>query len=317
VHDRRRRVQPRERRLQLPVGDVERAAQHLPDGQRDLRPVRLRIAALAVGAVAWSASAIAYAQAPAAVTPPPLGTGATPAASAGANAAAHPAAPAAPAAPADAAAAGAPAAEHPGPIPIADQTAAASDHDAVVGHVGVEASRFDPGPLPLTLQPGVGCPAAGAGTPPCEVTMGALSARYWWTRNLAFNGGAVFAVGGGRAAMQGFDTHVGLGPIVGLTLLLGNWRHLAVSANPQLAYVWFRPGGTGGGADTTMVSLRAALEAEVHLGFIGVPALSVGLVAGMGFQYESAGDARLWSIGVLGGDSIWGALSNLFVRYYL
>ena len=147
--------------------------------------------------------------------------------------------------------------------------------------------------------------------------MGALAVRYWWTRNLAFNGGAVFAVGGGRAAMQGFDTHVGLGPIVGLTLLLGNWRHLAVSASPQLAYVWFRPGGTGGGADTTMIALRAALEAEVHLGFVGVPALSVGLLAGMGFQYESAGDTRLWSIGVLGGDSNWGALSNQFVRYYL
>ena len=276
--------------------------------------MRLRIAALAVGAVAWSASA--HAQSPAAVTPPPLGAGATTPAG-GAGNGAHPAAPASAAAPADAAAANPPGAEHPGPIPIADQTAAASDHDAVVGHVGLEASRFDPGPLPLTLQPGVGCPAAGAGTPPCEVTMGALAARYWWTRNLAFNGGVVFGVGGGRAATQGFDTHVGLGPIVGLTLLLGNWRHLAVSANPQLAYVWFRPGGTGGGGDTTMIALRAALEAEVHLGFIGVPALSVGLLAGMGFQYESAGDTRLWSIGVLGGDSIWGALSNLFVRYYL
>jgi hypothetical protein len=274
----------------------------------------LRIAAMAVGAVAWSASA--FAQAPGAVTPPPLGNGAPPAAGAGAaNPAAHPAP--GTAAPADAAVPGAPAAEHPGPIPIADQTAAASDHDAVVGHVGIEASRFDPGPLPLTLAPGVGCPAGGADTPPCQVTMGALSARYWWTRNLAFNGGAVFAVGGGRAAMQGFDTHVGLGPIVGLTVLLGNWRHLAVSANPQLAYVWFRPGGTGAGGDTTMIALRAALEAEVHLGFVGVPALSVGLLAGMGFQYESAGDTRLWSIGVLGGDSIWGALSNLFVRYYL
>ena len=50
---------------------------------------------------------------------------------------------------------------------------------------------------------------------------------------------------------------------------------------------------------------------------IGVPALSVGLLAGMGFQYQSAGDTRVWSIGVLGGDSIWGALSNVFVRYYL
>jgi hypothetical protein len=41
------------------------------------------------------------------------------------------------------------------------------------------------------------------------------------------------------------------------------------------------------------------------------------LLAGLGFQYESAGTTRLWSVGVLGGDSLWGAVSNLFVRYYL
>lgn len=278
--------------------------------------MRALIATLAVGAVGWSASALA--QGPSsALTPPPAG-GATAGASAGpANAAARSAAPPAPNAMPDAAAAAAPTAEHAAPIPTADQTPAASDHDAVVGHVGIEASRFDPGPLPLVLQPGVGCPAGGMGTPACTVTMGALGVRYWWTRNLAFDGGAAFAVGGGRAAMQGFDTHVGLGPTVGLSLLLGNWRHLAISASPQLAYVWFSPGGSGAGGSTTALALRAALEAEVHLGFVGVPALSVGLVAGMGFQYESAGDTRVWSIGVLGGDSIWGALSNLFVRYYL
>jgi hypothetical protein len=280
--------------------------------------VRLSIAVLAVGAVGWSASAHAQATGAGATSPPAPGAtvpGNAGAPSAGGRTAGAPATPAA----AEAASSAAPAPEHPGPgpIPIADQTQAASDHDAVVGHVGIEASRFDPGPLPLVLAPGVGCPAGGTGTPPCEVTMGALAARYWWTRNLALDAGAVFAVGGGRAAMQSFDTHVGLGPIVGLTLMLGSWRHLAISASPQLAYVWFRPGGTGGGADVTMLALRAALEAEVHLGFIGVPALSIGLLAGMGFQYESAGDTRLWSIGVLGGDSIWGALSNLFVRYYL
>jgi hypothetical protein len=204
-----------------------------------------------------------------------------------------------------------------GPIPTADEVPAASDHDAVLGHVGIEARRFDPGPLPLALAPGVSCPTAGAGTPACQVTMGALAARIWWTRNLAFNAGLAFGVGGGSDAMQSLDTHVGIGPLLGLSLLLGNWRHLAISASPQLAYVWFRPGGTGAGPNTTMLALQAALEAEVHLGFVGVPALSVGVLAGMGLQYESAGDTRVWSVGVLGGDSVWGVLSNLFVRYYL
>jgi hypothetical protein len=124
-----------------------------------------------------------------------------------------------------------PAAPIVGPIPTADETPAASDHDAVVGHVGIEARRFDPGPLPLTLQPGVGCPPGGAGTAACEVTMGALGARYWWTRNLALNAGLAFAVGGGRDGTQSRDTYFGVGPTAGLTLLLGNWRHLAVSAS--------------------------------------------------------------------------------------
>jgi hypothetical protein len=66
-----------------------------------------------------------------------------------------------------------------------------------------------------------------------------------------------------------------------------------------------------------VLSLRAALEAELHFGFVGVPALSVGLTAGLGFRYESAPDLRLWSVGVIGGESVWGTLSNLFVRYYL
>lgn len=269
------------------------------------------IATLAVGAVGWSASVLAQ-PAPPPVAPPPPADQAAPGAGgppAPAPARSQPVPPPPPEAP--------PAAERVGPVPTADESPAASDHDAVVGHVGIEARRFNPGPVPLTLLPGVGCPAAGAGTPACEVTMGALAVRYWWTRNLAVNGGVAFAVGGGRDGGTSRDTYLGVGPLVGLSLLLGNWRHLAVSASPELAYVWFRPGGDGAGANVNMIAIRAALEAEVHLGFVGVPALSIGLLAGMGFQFQGAGDTRAWSVGVLGGDSIWGALSNLFVRYYL
>jgi hypothetical protein len=104
--------------------------------------------------------------------------------------------------------------------------------------------------------------------------------------------------------------------VLGLSLLLGNWRHLAIAASPEASFVWFKPGG-GSTKSTTLVDLRAALEAELHFGFVGVPALSVGLVAGLGFRYESVPDSRVWSIGVIGAGSVWGALSNLFVRYYL
>lgn len=199
------------------------------------------------------------------------------------------------------------------PIPTADATPPPSDHDAVVGHVGIEARRFDPGPLPLTLRAGFGCPVGAT----CDVTLGALAARYWQTRNFAWNAGLVFAAGGGKTGTMALDTYYGLGPIAGLTLLLGNWRHLAVSASPELAFVWFRPGAPEAGARTTMFAMRGALEAELHFGFVGVPALSVGLIAGLGFTYESAGGTRMWSLGVIGDGSIWDVLSNLYVRYYL
>jgi hypothetical protein len=199
------------------------------------------------------------------------------------------------------------------PIPTSDATPAASDHDAVVGHFGIEARRFDPGPLPLTLRAGLGCPLGAT----CDPSMGVLSVRYWWTRNFAWNAGVAFAAGGGRTGMAALDTYYGFGPIGGLSMLLGNWRHLAISASPELALVWFRPGAPDAGGRTTMVSFRGALEAELHFGFVGVPALSIGLLAGMRFQYESAAGTRLWSIGVIGDGSIWDALTNLYVRYYL
>jgi hypothetical protein len=200
-----------------------------------------------------------------------------------------------------------------GPIPTADATPAASDHDAVVGHVGIEVRRFDPGPLPLALRAGLGCPLGAT----CNVSMGVVGARYWWTRNFAWNAGLAFAAGGGRTGTVALDTYYGFGPIAGLSMLLGNWRHLAVSASPELAFVWFRPGAPDAGGRTTMFSVRGALEAELHFGFVGVPALSIGLLAGMRFQYESAAGTRLWSIGVIGDGSIWDALTNLYVRYYL
>jgi hypothetical protein len=201
-----------------------------------------------------------------------------------------------------------------GPIPTADEHPAASDHDAVVGHVGIQARRLDPGPLPLALRPGLGC-AADMSTP-CTVTLGALGARYWMTRNFAWNAYLAFGAGGGSSGAQGLDTYLGVGPIVGLTLLLANWRHLAIGASPEVGVVWFRPGGTGSGS-TKIVEVRAALEGELHFGFVGVPALSIGLQAGAQLQYEGNSSAHLWSAGMTGAGSVWDSLTDLFVRYYL
>jgi hypothetical protein len=198
-------------------------------------------------------------------------------------------------------------------IPTADATPAESDHDAVVGKWGIEARRFDPGPLPLALRSGLGCsPTEGVS---CTVALGAVGVRYWWRRNLAWNAYLVVGSGGGSVGPQGLDTYLGIGPVLGLNVLLGNWRHLAISASPELAVVLFRPAGSGG--STVVYDMRGALEGELHFGFIGVPALSIGIVAGMGVVYEATPEARLWSLGVLGAGSVRDVLTDLFVRYYL
>jgi hypothetical protein len=198
------------------------------------------------------------------------------------------------------------------PVPTADATAAASDHDAVVGHVGLEVRRIDASPFGLDLGPN-GCPSTEP--QPCAVSLGALSVRYWQSRNLAVSGGLALGFGGGREAGAGLDSYAGIGPIVGMSLLLGNWRHLAVSASPEASWIWFKPGGSG--ATTKVITLRAALEGELHFGFVGVPALSIGLVAGLGFRYVGVGDDRVWAVGVVGPGSVRDVLSDLFVRYYL
>jgi hypothetical protein len=242
--------------------------------------------------------------------PPPAAVAAAPARAPVAASEPAPAPVALPAAPPVAAAAP----PEPGPIPTNDATPAASDHDAVVGHVGIAARRLDPGPLPLALRPGQGCPADMS--TPCTVTLGAVGARYWMSRNLALNGYLALGTGGGSMGSQDLDTYLGVGPILGVTLLLANWRHLSIGASPELTAVWFRPAG-GDAPTTLLVDMSAALEGELHFGFVGVPALSIGILAGAALEYERAPAGHLWSVGVIGAGSIWDALSTLYVRYYL
>ncbi|HSS38714.1 MAG TPA: hypothetical protein VLT58_08085 [Polyangia bacterium] len=201
-----------------------------------------------------------------------------------------------------------------GPVPTGDAGPLPSDHDAVVGRVGVSARRLDTGPVPLALRCGLGC-AADAGVA-CTVTVGALGARYWTSRNLALNGALALAAGGGSSGSTSLDTYLGVGPIVGISVLLANWRHLSVLASPELGFLWFRPAG-GDTSSTVMFDLQAALEAELHFGFIGVPALSIGLLAGGAVQYEAAPGVHVWTVGVIGGGSVWNALTSLSLRYYL
>ncbi len=63
-------------------------------------------------------------------------------------------------------------------------------------------------PYPLTLTPNGACPTRHARRrdAPCTIDMGAIAVRYWKTRNLAWNAGLAFALGGGKLGSQGLDT---------------------------------------------------------------------------------------------------------------
>ena len=121
--------------------------------------------------------------------------------------------------------------------------------------------------------------------------MGALAGALLADRNLAFNARRRVRCRRRPRRAPGRDTYFGVGPIVGLSLLLGNWRHLADLRQPG-AGVRLVQAQAATAAARRRARLRAALEAELHFGFVGVPALSIGLLAGMGFQYESVADTR-------------------------
>ena len=141
-----------------------------------------------------------------------------------------------------------------------------------------------------------------------------LSVRHWVTRNLALNAGVALALGGGSQGDRLLDTYFGFGPGVGLSILLGNWRHLAIAASPDLSLVWFKAAGS---ADATyVVDLRAELEGELHFGFIGVPALSLGLRSGMSLRMEKSTELTQWAAGMSGATTLRALVSDLTLRYY-
>lgn len=201
-------------------------------------------------------------------------------------------------------------------VPTADATAQESDHAAVVGAWGVEVRPVATTMPVFARRSTTGCPAVPAGQiadcPPIAVSM--LGVRHWVGPNLALNGGLALALGGGSDAGRLLDSYFGLGPSVGASLLLGNWRHLAIAASPSLMFVVWKPASS---ADSTYVAdLRADLEGELHFGFIGVPALAVSLRSGVLLRLERAGETTVWSAGVAGATTLRSLASDLTIRYY-
>ena len=206
------------------------------------------------------------------------------------------------------------------PEPKVADGAGPTDHQLVIGRWGIEARRVSSAEGAFALRPTTGCAAVAAtgGSPSasrCDVPVNALVLRHWATPAFAWSAGLAFAFGGGRQGDMNLDTYAGAGPIVGLTLLLGQWKHLAIGASPELTWIFFKPASSA--PLVTHLEVSGGLEAELHFGFISLPALSLSLRAGLHLELDRGDDASVWALGFAGPSSAWGLLNNLAVRYYL
>ncbi|MDZ4695059.1 MAG: hypothetical protein SGI86_07895 [Deltaproteobacteria bacterium] len=209
------------------------------------------------------------------------------------------------------------------------------DHQSVIKKWGVEARRMATlNASGNSLDPR--CDKAGTvANEPCAVEMTAIGVRHWMTDHYAWNAALAISAGGGSTSTSAgnggsWDTYLGFGPIVGANFLLAQTRHLAVSAMPQLGLLAFLPSGSG--TKTFMVDARALIEAEIHLGMIGLPQISVGTSAGLGISWvkKTEGDAgkdvvgglpgtspfAAWSVQGVGPQNLWGLVNNTFIRFY-
>ncbi len=206
-----------------------------------------------------------------------------------------------------------------GPVTTAVST---TDHETVVRRWGVQVRRL----ATAAKTPGQD-PACGKDKD-CPVSLHSFGLRKWSTAGYAWNAGVALGMGGGasRAAggtVRSWDTYFGFGPTFGASFLLANWKHLAVSAGPQLDLVFFMPSSSG--AKTLMVNVHGDVEAEVHLGMIGLPAASVAFSTGIAASYRSVSRgkvpvdgavARSFSLETTGPTALWDLVTQMSLRYY-
>jgi hypothetical protein len=208
------------------------------------------------------------------------------------------------------------------PAPTLTSGSAGTDHELVVRRWGMEARSLDQGLLLRTPGNDLSCDAA------CKIALNSFGVRHWATSRYAWNAGLALGVGGGsrydatQMKVQSWDSYFGIGPTLGASFLLTDWKHLAISLSPQLDAVFFMPSGRG--PKTFLLDVRGLVEGELHMGFIDLPQLSIGVASGLvaslrtvsNSKMTPTGTATQWSIGFSGPQTLWGLVTNVFLRFY-
>jgi hypothetical protein len=206
--------------------------------------------------------------------------------------------------------------------PVAAQPLA-TDHASIVGRWGLEVRRI--ATFERTRGQELGCEGA------CPIDMNALSLRKWSRHDYAYSVGLALGAGGGSSrpvATEGaktWDTYMGVGPTLSANFLLADWKHLAISLSPQLDFLFYLPSSKG--SKTFLIDLRGVVEAELHLGMIGLPEASLAASSGLAASYLIAtkdkkpmpvanATASKWSVGFTGPGALWDLVTRIQLRYY-
>ncbi len=169
-----------------------------------------------------------------------------------------------------------------------------SDHDTVVGHVGV--GYLGVSDLPISAG-GAGVPARGSVAAPV------IGARYWFSEKIGVDLGVGFGltsgsaevVNGAQSTQTDLGSRLGLAVHGGVPLVFGHQKHFTFLVIPELNVGFTNQSNeTGTGIATVKTTLSgfrldlgARVGAEIQFGFIGVPQLSLQATVGAFVKREA------------------------------
>src|SRR6185295_2630692 len=164
-------------------------------------------------------------------------------------------------------------------------------------------------------------PAATSNDEITSIDIDTIGVRYWLNGRFGVDAGVGFF----QLAPDAITPTVwGVAPLIGVPIAIAQWQYLTAYLKPQVSgfYVRF--------ADETnrfQLALATLGGAEIHMGFIHLPALSLSFEAGAEFAFfggrtpDVTGDARTgpysgYGVRMVAPPSLDGLFSNVALRIY-
>lgn len=226
--------------------------------------------------------------------------------------------------------------EPPPPPPAADSR---TDHDKVVGHVGV--GWFGISEVPIaTGAPGgtTDDPVAVPGPNPATVSVPALGLRYWLSKTVGLDVAVGMSIASGSisSTVSSEDKQSVFAMLLhaGLPLALANGKHISLQLTPEMNFGFatssVEPGPSAlpppnASLTGTRFDIGARIGGEIQFGFMDIPELALEGSVGAYFTHQqttvSVGEASYTDANVLftttSFDNPWEIFTGLLAaRYY-